>query len=114
MSNNFYKQLNLKTPMINFNGALIHIPEKKWNKEEEIGINKEIIYDIIINKKKFNLNFIILQNKKKFLIDNLYYKNPDLFNFKLKEKNLLNKNNLIKNPTSIIIGTEKTKYRKFN
>ena len=29
MALEFYKILGLKTPMINFNGSLIHIPEKK-------------------------------------------------------------------------------------
>ena len=33
ISENFYDELNIPTPMINFNGALGHIPHKNWDKE---------------------------------------------------------------------------------
>ena len=36
MSKNFYQQLQLTTPMINFNGALVHLPGKKWADEQEL------------------------------------------------------------------------------
>ena len=31
MALKYYKELELNTPMINFNGSLTHIPEKKWD-----------------------------------------------------------------------------------
>ena len=35
MALEYYKILGLKTPMINFNGSLTHIPEQKWAGEHK-------------------------------------------------------------------------------
>ncbi len=40
MAEKFYQQLELDTPMINFNGSLVHIPGKKWQWEQNILIDK--------------------------------------------------------------------------
>ena len=46
MAREFYKELELHTPMINFNGSLTHIPEKKWQQERCITLDKEYLLDI--------------------------------------------------------------------
>ena len=42
MAKDFYRELELHTPMINFNGALTHIPNKKWSKELSMTLDKKI------------------------------------------------------------------------
>lgn len=48
---NFYRQLNLKTPMVNYNGALIHNPSNDGFPSLSFYINSEVIYKIFHNKK---------------------------------------------------------------
>ena len=40
MAHTYYKQLELDTPMINFNGSLTHLPEKKWADEQCLTLDK--------------------------------------------------------------------------
>ena len=47
ISENFYDELNIPTPMINFNGALGHIPHKNWDKEYIETFSKDIALDYI-------------------------------------------------------------------
>ena len=58
MAHQFYQQLGLDTPMINFNGSLVHIPEKKWQWEQNILINKQYLIDFLKYKEQFQAIFI--------------------------------------------------------
>lgn len=39
MARDIYDELSLKTPMANFNGALMHVPHQKWDGEYSRTIN---------------------------------------------------------------------------
>lgn len=57
MSHQFYQQLELTTPMVNFNGALVHIPNQHWDGERETLINREIAFEILSQKKAAKFRF---------------------------------------------------------
>ena len=40
MAIDYYKELGLDTPMINFNGSLTHIPNKNWESEQSVTLDK--------------------------------------------------------------------------
>ena len=42
MSKDFYRELGLNTPMINFNGSLTHLPDQVWNFEKCLTVDKKI------------------------------------------------------------------------
>ncbi len=48
---NYYKELNLKTPIINTNGGMIHNPNDSNFKKVHLGMKKEIVIDIFTNNK---------------------------------------------------------------
>ena len=108
MSYQYYQQLELTTPMVNFNGALVHIPNQQWAGEQETLINKEIVFEILAQKNQLNLDFIAAENRDTFFIDTF-----DFFDAKFfaspnpKPENLLSPRNLTTNPTSLLIRTEK-------
>lgn len=105
MSEMFYKQLALKTPMVNFNGALVHLPYQNWAQESETLINREIVFEILAQKQRLNLDFVAAENRETFYIDDLNFFNPNFFaTDKATEKNLLS--NLKTNPTSMLIQTK--------
>ena len=50
MAHTYYKQLELDTPMINFNGSLTHLPEKKWADEQCLTLDKKYLLDMVANQ----------------------------------------------------------------
>ncbi|MBL1225671.1 Cof-type HAD-IIB family hydrolase [Enterococcus sp. BWR-S5] len=103
LSHQFYQQLKLDTPMVNFNGGLVHIPEKKWEKERASSVNREIVFDIISQKKTLNLDFVAAENKETFFIDSFDHFDEKFFAAEATEKNLLNAQNLTTDPTSLML-----------
>lgn len=107
MSGQFYRQLGLATPMVNFNGALVHMPEKQWADELETGIQRDLVFDILAQKKALNLDFVAAENKETFYIDSLDYFDSAFFASEATENNLLTAKNLITDPTSMMVRTSK-------
>ncbi|MFV0558030.1 MAG: Cof-type HAD-IIB family hydrolase [Enterococcus sp.] len=110
MSAHYYQQLNLNTPMVNFNGALVHLPFQTWEKESEVLFHRDIAFEIAAQKKQLNLDFIAAENRETFFIDDLNAFDAQIFaTNQATEKNLLT--NLPSNPTSVLIQT-KPEYAK--
>ncbi|EJY38682.1 Cof-like hydrolase [Enterococcus faecium 511] len=108
MSHQFYQQLELTTPMVNFNGALVHIPNQHWDGERETLINREIAFEILSQKKQLNLDFIAAENRDTFFIDSFDFFDEKIFaSSRPGEKNLLSPKNLTTNPTSFLVRTDK-------
>ena len=108
MSHQFYQQLELTTPMVNFNGALVHIPNQHCDGERETLINREIAFEILSQKKQLNLDFIAAENRDTFFIDSFDFFDEKIFaSSRPGEKNLLSPKNLTTNPTSLLVRTDK-------
>ena len=108
MSHQFYQQLELTTPMVNFNGALVHIPNQHWDGERETLINRELAFEILSQKKQLNLDFIAAENRDTFFIDSFDFFDEKIFaSSRPGEKNLLSPKNLTTNPTSLLVRTDK-------
>lgn len=105
MSSQFYRQLGLATPMVNFNGALVHMPEKQWANEKETGIQRDLVFDILAQKKALNLDFVAAENKETFFIDSLDYFDSAFFASDATADNLLTAKNLVSDPTSMMVRT---------
>ncbi|MDT2614430.1 Cof-type HAD-IIB family hydrolase [Enterococcus dongliensis] len=107
MSKNFYRQLQLTTPMINFNGALVHLPGKTWAGEQETSFNRKIVFDLISEKKNLKLDFIAAENRETFFIDDLKFFDQHFFasDFATND-NLLTVNTLKTNPTSVLLRSQ--------
>lgn len=108
MSENFYRELQLTTPMINFNGALVHLPGKKWIGELETSFNKQIVFDILAEKEKLQLDFVAAENRETFYIDDLNFFDKQLFASEASNDNLLTQTSLRKDPTSMLIRSQPT------
>lgn len=109
MSHHFYQQLGLTTPMVNFNGALVHIPNRQWAEEKEAKIQRDLVFDILAQKQALSLDFIAAENKETFFIDSLDYFDATFFAAEASEKNLLTTKNLVADPTSMMVRTSKEK-----
>lgn len=105
MSGQFYRQLGLTTPMVNFNGALVHLPEKQWSQEKETGIQRDLVFDIVAQKDALNLDFVAAENKETFFIDSFDHFDSAFFASDATKKNLLTTQNLQTDPTSMMVRT---------
>ncbi|MCW1043263.1 HAD family hydrolase, partial [Streptococcus anginosus] len=63
-----YRRLELSTPMISFNGSLTHLPEKKWEWEHSVTIDKQYLLDILDMQQSIEADFIASEYRKKFYI----------------------------------------------
>ena len=59
-----YKRLELETPMISFNGSLTHLPEKKWDFEHSVTIDKKYILDVLDLQQSVQADFIASEYRK--------------------------------------------------
>lgn len=108
MAVHFYQQLGLDTPMINFNGSLIHIPEKKWEWEKQYLIDKKYLLEFLQKEDSFEADFIAGEYKNKFFItqSNLDKIDPALMGVEhITPETLIKPNKITSNPHSILMQT---------
>lgn len=108
MALEFYKILGLKTPMINFNGSLIHIPEKKWAGEHKVRIDRRYLFDVLKNEKAFEADFIASEYRKKFYLtlDHRHTIKPEIFGVKeLTNKMQLKPEKITRDPHALLMQT---------
>ncbi|WP_153903873.1 HAD-IIB family hydrolase, partial [Streptococcus agalactiae] len=109
-----YLRLDLKTPMINFNGALTHIPEKKWAFEHSATIDKKLLLETLNLSDAIQADFIASEYRKNFYItmDNRDKINPQLFGVnEITDKMALDVTKITRNPNALLMQTRhKDKY----
>ncbi|HGS2416428.1 TPA: HAD-IIB family hydrolase [Streptococcus pneumoniae] len=81
MSKDFYRELGLDTPMINFNGSLTHLPDQVWDFEKCLTVDKKYLLDMVQRSEDIQADFIAGEYRKKFYITNPNEEiaNPKLF-----------------------------------
>ncbi|GAJ26117.1 hydrolase [Liquorilactobacillus sucicola DSM 21376 = JCM 15457] len=101
ISKHIYDDLNIKTPMINFNGGLGHIPHQTWDKEYQKTFSREIAFDLLKNMKTFGIKLMAAEKKSMMLANNPHALVDDFFPVPLNSSQILNQQNLKTDPTSL-------------
>ena len=109
ISENFYDELDIPTPMINFNGALGHIPHKNWDKEYIETFSKDIALDLVAEKEKLGIKIVAAESKNYALADQPNNIIPDFFPSTLKANEVLNAINLQKDPSAMTMLVDEHK-----
>ncbi|MGT2910347.1 Cof-type HAD-IIB family hydrolase [Streptococcus cameli] len=108
MAKDFYQQLQLDTPMINFNGSLTHIPNKNWKWEKSVLIEKEYFIEFLQAEERFQADFIAGEYKKKFFITQTHLDriDPRLMGVEaITPETLVDMKQVTKDPHSILMQT---------
>ncbi|SUN77897.1 haloacid dehalogenase-like hydrolase [Streptococcus macacae NCTC 11558] len=108
MAVEYYKILGLKTPMINFNGSLTHIPEKKWAGEQRARIDRKYLFEVLKNEKAFEADFIASEYRKKFYLtlNNPQTIKPEIFGVKkFTDQMLLKPEKITRDPHALLMQT---------
>ena len=108
MAIDYYKELGLDTPMINFNGSLTHIPNKDWEFEQSVTLDKSYLLDMVKRSEEIQADFIASEYRKQFYITNTDESivNPALFGIKNFSNGHLFKEELVsENPNALLLQT---------
>lgn len=103
ISENYYHQLQLTGPMVNFNGGLIHVPDKVWQGERDSTIPRELVFDVLKLKKDLPIRMVAAEGKNFLYADQLVDLDIGFFPTVLKQNQLLTEKNLQTDPTSLTI-----------
>ncbi|WP_159591648.1 HAD family hydrolase [Streptococcus halichoeri] len=108
MALDYYLQLELKTPMISFNGALTHLPEQKWAFEHNVTLDKAYLLKLLQHQDDFQLDFIASEYRKNFYITmtNRQKIDPQLFGVDaITDQMALVRSKITRNPNALLLQT---------
>lgn len=103
ISGQFYDQIGLKTPMVNFNGALTHIPHAEWQFEYQRSVDRDIALDLLDNRQKLGIHTMTAENKLHLWANQASHVMKDFFPTSLTENEVLNHHNLTSDPTALTL-----------
>lgn len=109
MAKDFYDQLELETPMINFNGSLTHLPGRAWQHEKCLTVDKKYLLDIVKRKEDIEADFIAGEYRKKFYITapDKEIADPKLFGVEnFRPENQFKSNLVTKGPNCILLQNQ--------
>lgn len=105
----YYHLLDLDTPMISFNGSLIHLPHQKWAWERSYTVDKKYLFEILRLQKDFQADFIASEYRKKFFISACHPSriDPNLFGVeRITDKMMLDTQKITENPNALLMQTQ--------
>ncbi|MCH5461451.1 HAD family phosphatase [Lactobacillus sp. LC28-10] len=107
LSQAYYDQLGLTSPMINFNGSLGHMPHQHWQYEYQYTFDRGIVLDLLQHQQEFNIQMIAAEGKHLFLAHQNETTQVGFFPAVLSHDQQLNAVTLKKNPTSMTIAVDR-------
>ncbi|WP_288599792.1 Cof-type HAD-IIB family hydrolase [uncultured Streptococcus sp.] len=109
MAHTYYQELELDTPMINFNGSLTHLPGKKWSEEQCLTLDKKYLLDMVAHRDAIQADFIAGEYRNKFFITdpNDQIADPQLFGIEaFQPENQFHPERVTSDPNCILFQTK--------
>ncbi|RZI48938.1 Cof-type HAD-IIB family hydrolase [Lactococcus kimchii] len=107
MSLAVYRELELTSPVINFNGALVSKPnDKNWEHTKAHYIDRSFVFDLLRHQQNFDLNFFAVEYRRKFFLNTFRGVIPELFGVdRLHPYNRLRADRITENPHAVLLST---------
>ncbi|MFC4652034.1 HAD family hydrolase [Lactococcus nasutitermitis] len=109
-----YRELELKSPMINFNGALISMPHNRtWEHTKAYYIDRSFIFDLLRHQQNFDLEYFAVEYRRKFFLNTFRNVPTDVFGVEsFQPYNRLRVDRVTENPHAVLLSTRvKDKFR---
>lgn len=106
IASHIYDQIGIRTPMVNFNGALTHIPHRHWDKEYDVELTREIAFDLLHNHQQLGIETMTVENKFHVWANQASNHLPEFLPNKLARSQYLTPTNLTGNPIAMTIEYE--------
>lgn len=108
----YYKQLELDTPIVNFNGAWLHNPSKKsWDHGYHKKLSKDLALSMLSLKNNPEVQLIAAESQTSIYIEGKYVPYPDFFPEGIHMSKQLRPEILLEDPTSVGVFTTTRKYQ---
>ena len=115
MAIDYYKDLGLETPLITFNGSLTNLPDREWNYEHSVKLDKKYLISLLKRQDELQMDFLASEYRRHFYITMKYPERiqPELFGVdKIIESMRLEPHKITSNPNALLIQTRhEDKYR---
>lgn len=105
LSTALYAELGLTSPMINFNGALIHRPNQAWAEEKQVTLTTQTALALRAFKQDFDIRLMVAEGKG-FLVPDGAYTDVPFLPDRPKPEVLLDEAGLIQAPISVTLFIE--------
>lgn len=106
IAKHIYDEIGIKTPMVNFNGALTHIPHEHWDKEYDVELTRELALDLLAHRKELGIKTITVENKHHVWANQASNDLPEFLPNRLRDDQILTATNLTGNPIAMTIQYE--------
>lgn len=103
ISKHIYDALHLTSPMVNFNGALTHIPHQHWAGEQILKVSREMSLNLLDAKDQLGLKTLVAEDKLHVWADHATDKLPEFLPARLRDDQYLNAKNLATDPIALTI-----------
>lgn len=105
-SRQYYAQLQLDTPIVNFNGALCHKPnELAWDSQYHKTLDREIAIDMLSLRKEMDIQLIAAELRDSVYVDADFVPYADFFATGKEMTFKLSKDSLKEEPTAVSVFT---------
>ncbi|XJS09702.1 HAD-IIB family hydrolase [Aerococcaceae bacterium WGS1372] len=99
-----YNELNINSPMVNFNGAYCHHPRKsEWIPAYHEELDKEIAFELFANQDNLDINLLIAEGRERLFTSSMNLPDSPFFPKDQAEISRLDRANLTQNPTALTI-----------
>lgn len=99
-----YNEMNINSPMVNFNGAYCHHPKKNdWLPAYHEELDKEIAFELFAHQDDLDINLLIAEGRDRMFTSSMNLPDSPFFPKDIAEISQLNRTNLTKNPTALTI-----------
>lgn len=105
-SRQYYEQLNLTSPIVNFNGALCHNPgQNDWNETYHRKLSRDLALDISALKQEAGILLVAAETKEHVYVNDSFVPYRDFFANGHKDTKALTASNLKEDPTAVLVFT---------
>ncbi|WLW43848.1 Cof-type HAD-IIB family hydrolase [Limosilactobacillus fermentum] len=109
ISAHLYDQIGLKSPIINFNGALAHLPYQNWKHEYAIKVTRELTLDMLESRRELGVQTLIAEDKHHVWANHPSNELPEFLPAQLSDDQILNERNLTDDPIALTIQFDPAK-----
>lgn len=99
-----YRELNITSPMINFNGAYCHFPGRQsWLPAYHTELDKEIAFELFANQDELEIDLLLAEGKEQLFTSSMNLPDSPYLPKNRAQVSQLNRKTLTVNPTALTV-----------
>ncbi|MGX7108366.1 Cof-type HAD-IIB family hydrolase [Facklamia miroungae] len=105
-SKEIYQVLNLTTPMVNFNGAYCHFPDRpEWLASYHHELDREIVFDLFNRQEELGIQLVCAEGKERLYTSSMNLPESPYYPSEDSSYQKISRQTLIHNPIAVTLFT---------